>query len=233
MLARRAFDLTLPASCVSCGNMSQCLVCGRCYAQCWNEPRSRCATCAIPVDSGSGTRVHCHACLTNPPAFNATLAATDYRAPLDLLAIDLKFCGQLAVGAKFARHLHNMFDNSGLPAPDTIVPVPLSKARLIARGYNQAWAIARPLARRMNVAGDASLVVRAKHTAQQSKLDLDAHRRNVADAFALTRDVRGRHISGGVDVMTSGATLDALARTLKLAGARRVTNFVALRTPQD
>ncbi|WP_370444226.1 ComF family protein [Candidatus Burkholderia verschuerenii] len=85
----------------------------------------------------------------------------------------------------------------------------------------------------MRVCADATLVTRAIHTAPQSKLDLDARRRNVATAFRLTRDVRGLHIGVVDDVMTSGATLDALARTLKLAGARRVTNFVALRTPQD
>jgi len=57
--------------------------------------------------------------------------------------------------------------------------------------------------------------------------------RNVGDAFKVQRELRGQHVAIVDDVMTSGATLDALAFTLKAAGARRVTNFVALRTPQD
>ena len=52
-------------------------------------------------------------------------------------------------------------------------------------------------------------------------------------AFVVEGDVRGKHVGVVDDVMTSGATLDALARTLKLAGVRRATNFVALRTPKD
>jgi predicted amidophosphoribosyltransferase len=111
--------------------------------------------------------------------------------------------------------------------------VPLSRRRLFARGYNQAWAIAWPLARRLGVKAAPLLVERVVDTAPQSRLDLDTRRRNVGSAFRVTGDVRGAHVGVVDDVMTSCATLEALARTLKTAGARRVTNFVALRTPKD
>ncbi|SAK78587.1 ComF family protein [Caballeronia calidae] len=237
--AQRLAALALPGQCALCGNLSQGLLCGGCDAQYWNEPRLRCATCALPLAASylrrdrDDTRAHCAACLESPPAFNDTLALADYRAPLDALAVELKFRARLAAGETFARHLHALFEDSDLPAPDVIVPVPLSRPRLVARGYNQAWAIARPLARLMGVRSDASIVSRVRHTSAQSRLDQEARRRNVASAFAVSGDVRGRHIGVVDDVMTSGATLDALARTLKLAGARRVTNFVALRTPKD
>ena len=67
----------------------------------------------------------------------------------------------------------------------------------------------------------------------QAKLDLDARRRNVGDGFKVQRKIRGQHVAFVVDVMTCGTPLDARAFTLKAAGTRRVTNFVALRTPQD
>ncbi|WP_175939239.1 ComF family protein [Caballeronia sp. BCC1704] len=238
-LAKRAFELALPNQCALCGNVSQQLLCAGCDEQYWNEPRFRCATCAIPLAPSylrrdrDDTRAHCAACLENPPAFNDTLAIADYRAPLDTLAVELKFRVRLAAGAEFARHLHAIFEDSGLPTPDVIAPVPLSRKRLVERGYNQAWEIARPLARRLCVPADAMLVARTVHTAQQSRLDAETRRRNVASAFVVGGDVRGKHIGVVDDVLTSGATLDALARTLKLAGARRVTNFVALRTPKD
>jgi ComF family protein len=238
-MLKRAFDIALPGQCALCGNVSHGVLCAGCDAQYWNEPRLRCATCALPLRveytrrDRDDARVHCNACLDNPPAFNDTLALADYRAPLDLLAVELKFRGRLAAGAEFARHLRELFEDSNLPMPNVIAPVPLSSKRLIARGYNQAWAIARPLARLLGTRASATLVKRVTHTAPQSKLDVDMRRRNVANAFQVTRDVRGKHIGIVDDVMTSGATLDALARTLKLAGARRVTNFVALRTPQD
>ncbi|SAL57644.1 ComF family protein [Caballeronia arvi] len=236
---KRLTDIALPNQCALCGNLSQELLCEGCDAQYWNEPRLRCATCALPLGASDmrrerdDTRAHCAACLESPPAFNDTLALADYRAPLDTLAVELKFRARLAAGETFARNLHALFEDSDLPVPDVIVPVPLSRARIVARGYNQAWAIARPLARSMGVPSDASIVARVRHTSAQSRLDQDARRRNVASAFSISGDVRGKHVGVVDDVMTSGATLDALARMLKLAGARRVTNFVALRTPKD
>ena len=89
---------------------------------------------------------HCAACLDEPPAFNATLALADYRAPLDTLALDLKFRARLGPAKRSRGILQARFEDSDLPMPDVIAPVPLSRKRLIARGYNQAWAIARPLA---------------------------------------------------------------------------------------
>ncbi|WP_404989523.1 phosphoribosyltransferase family protein [Caballeronia sp. LZ016] len=238
-MARQTLDLALPSQCALCGNVSQQFLCNGCDGQYWNEPRFRCATCAMPLAPShvrrerEDVRLHCAACLENPPAFNDTIALADYRAPLDTLAVELKFRARLAAGAAFARHLHAIFEDSALPTPDVLAPVPLSRKRLIARGYNQAWAIARPLARHLGVPADAALVARVVHTAAQSRLDVDTRRRNVARAFVVRSDVRGKHVGIVDDVMTSGATLDALARTLKLAGARRVTNFVALRTPKD
>lgn len=114
-----------------------------------------------------------------------------------------------------------------------IAPVPLADRRLRKRGYNQAWQIAKPLARALRVPHDATLLRRVIDTAPQSRLDLDARRMNVGRAFEVAGNVQGLHVGIVDDVMTTGATLEALARTLKAAGARRVTNFVALRTPKN
>jgi ComF family protein len=214
-------------------------LCAACDAVLWNEPRLRCAVCAAPIAGtrrrAGGPRYRCGACSDAPPAFDATLALADYRAPLDLLARGLKFRARLALGEAFARRLAQEAENTLDPAgrPDLLVPVPLSRQRLIERGYNQAWEIARPLARALGTRADASLVRRTLHTAPQSRLDSDTRRRNVERAFALMKPVRDLHVGVVDDVMTSGATLDALAHLLKTAGARRVTNFVALRTPKN
>lgn len=235
----RLAQFVLPNLCSLCGNLSPTTLCVSCAAICWNEPRPRCTVCALPLAGGrrrtGGPRYRCGACMEAPPAFDATLALADYRAPLDLLALGLKFRARLALGATFAQRLAQEAEDALDPAqrPDVLVPVPLSRERLIERGYNQAWQIARPLGRALGTHADATLVRRVLHTAPQSRLDRDTRRRNVARAFALTKPVRGLHVGVVDDVMTSGATLDALAHTLKAAGARRVTNFVALRTPKD
>ncbi len=227
-------DIALPNQCALCGNLSQGVLCSGCDTQYWNEARVRCRICALPVDRRSDrARWICRTCIAEPPNFDATFALADYRAPLDTLALDLKFHARTATGHEFARHLHAAFETADDCAPDILAPVPLSRARLNARGFNQAWSIGKPLARRLGAHADAMLIERTRNTAPQARLDLDTRRRNVGDAFRVMRDVRGKHVAIVDDVMTSGATLDALARTLKTAGAARVTNFVALRTPQD
>ncbi|MGG1945083.1 ComF family protein [Trinickia sp. NRRL B-1857] len=220
--------------------MSQGPICRICDAAYWNEARSRCLACALPLPGlrarrAGAARFRCAACVRTPPPFDATLALADYRPPLERLALGLKFRARLAVAQEFGRRLARLAGDHGSDAdlPDVIVPMPLAHARLVARGYNQAWEIARPLARTLGVAAEAALLRRTSDTAPQSRLDRDARRRNVATAFRVTRAVSGLHVGLVDDVMTSGATLEAAARLLKTAGARRVTNFVALRTPQD
>jgi ComF family protein len=177
----------------------------------------------------------CGDCLAVPPAFDATVALADYRAPLDALAVGLKFRARLALAHEFARRLawSAMDALDERDRPEVVAPVPLSARRLVERGYNQAWEIARPCAKALGIRSDATLVRRVIDTAPQSKLDLDARRQNVGRAFEVASPVQGFHVAVVDDVMTTGATLDALARTLKAAGARRVTNLVALRTPKN
>ncbi|AOI93427.1 ComF family protein [Burkholderia pseudomultivorans] len=255
-LAARIATVALPNRCALCGNLSHAVICTACDAAYWNEARLRCDMCAVPLGIGASRRrdrhtgfghtgsgrtgaaraaaYRCKACRTAPPPFDATLALADYRAPLDGLARGLKFHARLALGAEFATRLARLVDDTrGAGGFDVVAPVPLSHRRLVARGYNQAWAIARPLARRLGVRADATLLARVADTAPQSRLDRRARRDNVAAAFAVAGDVAGRHVALVDDVMTSGATLAAAAHALKAAGAARVTNLVALRTARD
>lgn len=251
-LAVRVVALALPNRCALCGNLSHTVICSACDAAYWNEARLRCDVCAVPLGVGqprlreargrhggaaSASAYRCDACCATPPPFDATLALADYRAPLNGLARGLKFHARLALGAEFAARLaERIEDTDAMRAAggfDAIAPVPLSRGRLVARGYNQAWAIARPLARRLGVRADAALLARVTETAPQSRLDRRARRDNVQAAFAAAGDLTGRHVALVDDVMTSGATLAAAANALKAAGAARVTNLVALRTARD
>ena len=240
----RLLALALPRKCLlcglSCGTMPQGPFCPACDAAYWNESRLRCTVCALPLPGprarhAAGSRFRCAACTRTPPPFDATLALADYRPPLERLALGLKFHARLAVAREFGRRLARLADDNPActPVPDILVPMPLAHARLVARGFNQAWEIARPLARLLGVAADPTLIRRVTETAPQSRLDREARRRNVAHAFRVNQAVRALHVGLVDDVMTSGATLEAAAHALKRAGARRVTNFVALRTPQD
>jgi ComF family protein len=235
----RVAHAVLPNLCALCGNLSQATLCAGCDEAYWNESRLRCTVCAVPLSAArqaQHAQYRCADCIGEPPPFDATFALADYRAPLDTLAIGLKFRARLMLAREFAQRLARLAQDAWqdrADRPDVIAPVPLAGRRLTERGYNQAWQIAKPLARALQVRSDATLLRRVIHTAPQSRLDLDARRQNVGRAFKVAHAVQGLHVGIVDDVMTTGATLEALARTLKAAGARRVTNFVALRTPKN
>lgn len=177
----------------------------------------------------------CGACLTSPPAFDAALAAVDYAHPWDHLIARFKFHAALDLAAPLADRLACARQAAGLPATELLIPVPLAGPRLRERGYNQAWEIARRLARALSCPADARLLLRIRDTPHQLALAPDRRAANVKAAFAIepTRlaEVHGRRITIVDDVMTSGATAAEIARALKQAGAASVDVWVAARTP--
>ncbi|UUM21425.1 ComF family protein [Mycoavidus sp. SF9855] len=227
--------------------MSPTAICDGCDNAYWQTKHSRCTRCALPLERNPTHPNHnpsllCHHCIATPPTFDATLTLAHYAAPLDQLVLALKFNAQLTIAAIFAERLASLvqqtYANSMLAWPSLIVPVPLSACRLATRGYNQAWEIARPLAQLLRIPKQATWVRRVIDTPPQAQLShLQERRRNLRCAFVAAMNarqlasVRGQHIAVVDDVMTSGTTLEAVARILKNAGAARVTNLVALRTP--
>lgn len=118
------------------------------------------------------------------------------------------------------------------PRPDALVPIPLHAGRLRERGYDQALELALPLARSLSTPLLADRLVRFRATAPQSELQADARERNVARAFGIAgAGPLPAHVALLDDVMTTGATLHAAARTLLAAGVTRVDAWVIARVP--
>lgn len=220
----------LPSCCALCGMLCEGVLCAPCQYR-YVQTRRRCRQCANPLPAHEPV-ARCAGCLRLRPAFDATVAALDYAAPLDALALQLKFSARLALAPLCARLLRDALLAQGEAAlPAVLCPVPLGPRRLVGRGYNQALEIARPLARSLGIALAPRLLVRRSDTAAQSRLTPRARRRNVRGAFVVEGDVAGLHVGVIDDVMTSGNTLNEIARVLKRAGAARVTNLVFARTP--
>jgi ComF family protein len=233
-LPMAAVRLLLPSTCALCGDGCDGVVCPPCCGQ-FAAPRGPCcARCANPLASGS----LCGSCLSDPPAFDATVAAVDYAAPLDQLVLQLKFSARLPLAPWFARQLRDaiLARRSAVQPnllPDLLCPVPLGRKRLVERGFNQALEIARPLAASLGVALQPKLAERTTETTAQSGVTPAERAGNVRGAFAVAEPdlIAGRHVGLVDDVMTSGHTLGELAATFKRFGAARVTNFVFARTP--
>ena len=222
-----AASALLPQDCFLCAAPAgDCLLCPACLASLPRLTAERCPICALPAP---GAAV-CGACLKQAPHFDATQAVFRYEFPLDRLIRSLKYAHRLA-GADF---LGRALATLPVPfRPDLILPVPLAPARLAERGFNQALEIARPLARTLGVPLEISRVHRRRDTAPQASLPWKERKQNIRHAFECELDLTDRTVLVVDDVMTTGATLDELSRTLKAHGAARVENFVLARTLKD
>ncbi len=160
-----------------------------------------------------------------------TRAALRYDFPADWLLTELKFNARLWHGPLLAHLIAEALSARPIPAlaGAVVLPVPLHRRRLAARGYNQAAEIARPLARRIRCRLDTTLLVRDRATREQSSLSAGERRRNVAGAFRLRRRPWFEHGIVVDDVVTTGATSREVARLLRQAGCRRVSVLAAAR----
>ena len=197
------------------------LLCDGCDADLPRLPEERCPRCALPSPGG----LACGRCLAQPPAYDATEAAIAFAFPADVLVHALKYRRELALAPFLAGLLRPRLVHAG--GVSAIVPVPLSTARLRERGFNQALEIARGLA-----GGPLrpDWLERTTETPALAGLALADRAKAVRGAFRCTGPAAGATVAVVDDVMTSGATLDEIARTLKNAGATRVVNWVVART---
>ena len=213
----------VPHYCLLCGAASNpSLVCVACDRALERPPVARCPVCALPAPAAGV----CGACLTHPPHYQAVTAAFIYAYPLDALIQSFKYGANLVVGRFLGEALAVAVAEERV---DLVVPMPLSLARLRERGFNQAHEIARYVAAARSIPIGRAVCRRVLDTAAQAALPWKARTANVRGAFACDADLDGRTVAIVDDVMTTGATLDELARCMRRAGAREIRAWVAAR----
>jgi len=182
-----------------------------------------CAGCACPLPHPG----LCGECLSRPFAFDDAAARYEYAFPIDRLVLRFKFAGDLAMGRWLALQLAEHVCHE---RPHLVVAPPLAPGRLRERGFNQALEIARVVARRVGARCEVSGVIKTGATSPQAGLSRRDRRANLRQAFRCSVDVAGKHVAVVDDVMTTGATMDAMAAVLKHAGAARVSAWSVART---
>ncbi len=193
-----------------------------------------CSVCALPLP---GEGLLCGQCQKRPPSFARVEAPWRYAFPVDSLITRFKHQQQWPMGrllaALLSHHLQHAFAE-GLPRPDLLLPVPLGRKRLRQRGFNQASMLAHWLADGLRLPIEEHWLQRPQEGAHQQELDAAARKRNLRQAFALHSKAKltGRHVALVDDVLTTGATAEALARLLTKAGAARVDIYCLARTPK-
>lgn len=173
----------------------------------------------------------CSRCMTRPPRFHRTFAPLSYGYPVDRLLLGLKFGRRMhlarALAQSIAEGVRSQLRQGLVEMPEALVPVPLHPRRLAKRGFNQAEEIARFIGREIGLPVLPGLCRRVRHTRMQSRLSNEDRQGNVADAFACSESPLRPAIVD--DVVTTGATADALAAALIAAGAEHVQVWAAAR----
>jgi ComF family protein len=227
--------LILPPTCVLCAQAGEAVhrdnidLCAACASELpVNSPA--CRQCGEHLDGIGARLLLCGMCLRKPPRFDSTHCAYRYSYPIDHLVRALKYRDRLT----FARVLGDLLAQSLLrariePLPELLIPVPLAEGRYRERGFNQASELAEQLQRKLSIPLCADVLERKRDTREQAGLDRIGRRKNVRNAFATRIPLSAKHVALVDDVVTTGSTVNEIARVLRRAGAERIEVWAVAR----
>lgn len=217
-----------PATCLLCLDPGQPPALDLCRGCEDDFPRNvpACIGCAMPVTFCGET---CGSCSRRRRVFNAAFAPYRYEFPLDVLIPRFKYGGQVAIGRILGTLLARRLAERGRPCVDAIVPVPLHPAREAQRGYNQAREIAMFAAELTGIPLEDRIARRPRATVEQTALPAAARRSNLRGAFEIRASSVPLRVAIVDDVLTTGATAEALALALRRAGCRHVEVWAVAR----
>lgn len=225
----------LRQSCLLCASRheNEHGICQPCFTALPWHKLPQCPQCGLHTHAVGSI---CGNCLNSHPDFDATHTLFTYDYPVDRLLQHYKYNNSLQLGHTFAQLLYEnkLKQLSDIDKIDLIIPMPMHPTRLKERGFNQALEIARILSKKMRIKLDYKLCKRSKHTPPQASLPLKERVKNINGAFKVMTDsashFQNKRIAIVDDVMTTSASLNELAKTLKQAGAAHVECWVVART---
>lgn len=208
-----------------------CLLCGDDGADrldlctgCLNAlPRNRpaCPRCGLSLPHSSPPGVVCGRCQKRAPTFDHGIMPFRYEEPVRHLIHDLKFRSHVPsarlLGLLLAEELSTL-----KVRPERLIPVPLHPARYRERGFNQAAEIGRVVAYRLAIPLDLETCTRSRLTRPQAELSATERRHNLRGAFRIRKPPQAHHVAILDDVVTTGSTVNELAKVLRAAGVGRV-----------
>ena len=180
-----------------------------------------CRRCGLPLANRAG---ECAGCLREPPPFERTRALWTYSDGIDTLIRAFKLAEDFSAGRLLTGLAADALSRANVPCAGPLLPMPLHRARYRQRGFNQSRLIADWLGPPVR----ADLIERRRHTPAQRGLDAAARRRNLQHAFAR-RKPPPRAVTLVDDVLTTGASLAALAHCLRAGGTERIEVLVLAR----
>ncbi len=214
--------LIFPPRCILCQRPGSdgLDICQHCF-QSLPLIKNSCAQCALPLQSESGTGCLCGRCLKMPPEFDISISLMRYQGAAVRLVTQYKFHDRLSCSRLLAELLLERLAMTS--RPECIIAVPLHPKRLRKRGFNQSHELGKIIAARLQLPLVSHVVTRTRDTPQQTGLDANQRRKNIRGAFTVTMPLQYKHIALIDDVVTTGSTVNELARVLKKAGVETVS----------
>ncbi len=220
-------DLILPPVCLNCREpmTAHDTLCPQCWTGVDFIRPPVCDRLGLPLPFATGEVSLSAAAMAHPPDYDRARAVAHYSGLMRRLIHDLKFHDRddltVLLGGWLTEAGQDLLADAQL-----IVPVPLSRTRLLRRRFNQAARLGGEISGRTGIVMDALSLVRVRSTATQVGLTRSQREENVRGAFAVREDrrdrIEGRRIVLVDDVVTTGATAAAATRALRRAGAERV-----------
>jgi ComF family protein len=219
----------LPPRCILCDQPGflHLDLCAACYQE---LPRNTncCYRCAESLEIITSSPQLCGRCLSKPPDFDDTYAPYLYQGNMRYLVTQLKFAQQYK-HARLLGQLLAQYIAENAQAVECILPMPLHKKRYRERQFNQSIEIARQVDKQLAIPVDLYSCIRQRDTAQQSSLPAKQRQKNMKNAFKMVKQLQVQHVAILDDVMTTGASVGALASCLKQSGVSKVDVWVCTR----
>lgn len=231
----KLFNLIFPSRCPSCDRPSDSLKYAPFCTDCWrslthNPDIKRCRTCGIALPPDYSFK--CITCIKERPYFKKVYVFGDYDGVLKKAINLLKF----EKVRRLSIPLGKLLSCLPLPTVDVILPVPLSKERLILRGFNQSHLLSHILSREFSIPLEPNILVKPGDIQPQSLLSRAKRLKNPKGAFSVIspgKRLLPRSVFIVDDVMTTGATINECARVLLRAGVKEVYGAVLARTKSE
>lgn len=225
-IIKTVLDFVFPRICCFCLSelrQSKIDLCEHCKAS-LPFAVDRCYCCGLRLEQ-LNEAILCEKCQNRKPPFSRVCALFSYDPPVNKLITGLKFNKQLAYGRLLSELLIEAVETEwykNSPLPEAIIPMPLHKTRLRARGYNQAMELVRPFRKQNKISVLHKHCWRSRQTKKQSGLNAERRRQNLKNAFKVQLPQSFEHVAIVDDVVTTSSTVASLSLALKEAGVLQV-----------
>ncbi len=172
----------------------------------------------------------CGQCQNKNIYFDQVVVPFQYKEPVSRHLHQLKYQGQFSIAPSMAKILAAKIIKSGCAFPDVLIPVPLHPNRLRQRGFNQASLIAQHVGKLLGLPLDRQLVSRIRDTPSQTELNAVEREKNMQDAFAVSPGGRYDSVAVIDDIITSGATINAICGKLRDQNYNQISAWAIAKT---